>query len=251
MERHSFDIGCPFFRAVETKGAGRRSEHRIDNRWNFVGDTLLGLEGPFTGYAYCDKPTYFVSQEESVATQGNTFGTAHPNAAGHAAYAKMLLDAINLDEQTEPYNRVTVIIDALRIGHYDYTAGGSLPVDIYIGLQQFQNDDSYLGRFLGPGENKRLVVVPRTGDWVSVPADLGTFTLDIWAPTAPPRRATVIRLSITNIPEILHTFDDGYGAGPHVLEYNQVQYGLTGVKYHIVVASLQPLFFPTLPADRP
>lgn len=60
--------------------------------WNFVGP---GLTEPFRDFAYCDRPSMFVSYDDSYRLLGNKYGTAHPNAQGHRTYAAMLLAAVD------------------------------------------------------------------------------------------------------------------------------------------------------------
>ena len=77
---------------------------------------------PFRGHGYCsDKPPslgdpFFVEWKESLRTQGNKDGTAHPNRQGHNAWATKYLEAIAAPKPTPaPEFTVRVHLDTFRI----------------------------------------------------------------------------------------------------------------------------------------
>jgi hypothetical protein len=202
------------------------TEHRLDNRWNFVGGSTTGMEGPFEPFAYCDSPSWFVRFEDSWRTQGNELGTAHPNAAGHAHYASMLRSAVVPDQRKAPYRRVTIVIDALKVGQFDHSASLK-PLRVDMSMQQYQNDGDLV---------TRRVDVPRTGRWVPVPAATATFTLDVWPTPSSPRHPTRMSLYLTNIPALVHSAANGFGEGIYEVTYPVS--GLSGVRYHVIVDNL-------------
>jgi len=133
------------------------------------------LSAPFFYHAYCDSPFWFVSYERSWAAQGNKKGTAHPNAAGHAAYANLIRQAIVLDQPSTPYRQLTVTIHALKAA----PAAGSPPATVDLTMYEDQ---------AGYQAVTRRQNVPRNGQWTPVPAAAGTFLLDVYA--LPPHRGT-------------------------------------------------------------
>ena len=59
--------------------------------WVYVG----GIADRFAGHGYCTgKKRFFVTAEESLAVQGDTEGTLHPNRKGHAIIASALTTAL-------------------------------------------------------------------------------------------------------------------------------------------------------------
>ena len=65
---------------------------KTQDAWNYVGD----MTERFSGHAYCPREgSFFLSLEDSLRNQGNKEGTAHPNAAGHREFRKLLIQAIN------------------------------------------------------------------------------------------------------------------------------------------------------------
>jgi hypothetical protein len=83
-------------REIDKQGAALRAKiveatnafHQY--HWNFVGS----LNPVFRPHSYCASDTWFVTYEKSMTVQGNKLGTAHPNAAGHAAYANLIRHAL-------------------------------------------------------------------------------------------------------------------------------------------------------------
>jgi hypothetical protein len=74
-------------------------------RWNLVG----GLQQRFNGHAYCPAHSWFVSYEHSWRYQGNNNGTAHPNPAGHAAYASLIRQAMGWQITRGPSGSVSPV----------------------------------------------------------------------------------------------------------------------------------------------
>jgi hypothetical protein len=212
---------------IEIERAARR--HR-DQRWNWVEE----LTTPFEPHAYCaDWPgksgayagrtgnSWFTYYETSWAQQGNKKGTAHPNRAGHHAFARMLGRAVVPNQSLKPFRRVTVVIDALRW----IALGTGSPQTVEIHLLEFPRD------FTG---TTRTFSVPQTGEWTPVPAEVGTFKLPVFVTPASPRHATEVRLILSNIVPIHHTRADGYGAGQHELTHPNSP---LSVRYHVDVES--------------
>jgi hypothetical protein len=61
--------------------------------WTVVG----GLFEASTAHGYCASDPWLVRLQDTFLIQGDAFGTAHPNAAGHAAAADLLTDALRRD----------------------------------------------------------------------------------------------------------------------------------------------------------
>ena len=202
------------------------TKHRLTDRWNFVGGSITGMTGPFAPFAYCDSPSWFVSFEKSWSTQGNELGTAHPNAAGHAHYATMLKAAVVPDQVKDPYRRVTIIIDALKVGQFDL-GGSTGPLSVDMSLPQYQNDGVFLTRSFD---------VQRTGRWEPVPSATGTFTLEVWPTPSSPRHPTQLSLYLTNIPTIVQSAGNGFGEGIYEVTYPVA--ALSGVRYRVIVDNL-------------
>jgi hypothetical protein len=191
-----------------------------EDRWNFVSD----LDGPFFYHAYCDDPTWFTSYERSWATQGNKFGTAHPNATGHQQYANLLKQAVVPTQSQTAYRHLTLTITAVKLPAVGVNQTQTVEPDM--ALDQAGNS-SVLHQF----------TVPRNGQWTAIPAAEGTFTLDVFVAPASPRHATGLYMSINHILPIQLTRNDGYGAGSHEVTHPT---GSLAVRYTVVVESPTP-----------
>ena len=201
-------FGIDTAEAAEMSIWGTKLNHRITEetnryrsdayRWNQVAD----LTAPFFSHAYCDTGSWFTSYERSWETQGNKSGTAHPNAAGHIEYGKILRRAIVLQQGTTPYRRLTVTIDSIKAA-----TDSAIPVrNVSLTLWRDQSDHY---------PETRYVQVPNNGQWTAVPAATGTFTLDVFAAPASPRHAVSLYMSVDSILPIKGTRADGFGAGTH------------------------------------
>ncbi len=67
-------------------------EHAVGDRWR----RAASVAEAFRPHAYCDAQPWFVRYEASLGAQGDILGTAHPNALGHAHYARVLRQAMQL-----------------------------------------------------------------------------------------------------------------------------------------------------------
>jgi hypothetical protein len=175
--------------------------HRSDSdRWNVIGD----LADPFESHAYCDKDSWFTTYEQSWRTQGNEKGTAHPNAAGAIEYAKLLRQAMVLDQVAQPYRRLTITIKAVRVG------GPSIVTEFPVDMTLFQDQN-------GDASLTRRMYVPQNGQWTTVPPALGVFTLDVFPAPSSPRHAIALRMELADMFGIHYALGDGYGIGDHIL----------------------------------
>ncbi len=210
------------FLDTQINHAARR--HR-DQHWNYV----EGLTEPFDPHPYaCERGTntWFTTYEGSWAHQGNEKGTAHPNRAGHRAFARLLGRAVVPNQATTPFRQVTVVIDALR---WRASSDGS-PRTVEITMYEFPRD------FIG---TTRTVSIPQTGEWIPVPAGVGTFTIPLFLAPASPRHATQIYFSLSNILPIHHTVGDSYGVGSHEFAGRRL-----AVRYHVSAVDLAPPLSP-------
>jgi hypothetical protein len=191
-----------------------------DDRWNLVGD----LAGPFDSHRYCDRDSWFTKFEQSWAYQGNKNGTAHPNAAGHIAYANLLRQAMVPDQGSQPYRHLTITIKSVKV------ANGSHSVDrtIELTLYQGQGIDATLTRYLQ---------VPQDGQWHQVPPELGTFTLDVFPAPASPRHATALYMDFGHILGITGTRSNNFDAGSHTTIHPA---GSLAVSYTVTAARTSP-----------
>jgi len=70
----------------------RAADEHAGDRWRRV----PSVTKEFEPHAYCAAQRWFVSYEASLGMQGDILGTAHPNAGGHAAYARVLRQSVQL-----------------------------------------------------------------------------------------------------------------------------------------------------------
>lgn len=178
------------------------------DRWNMDGE----LTAAFESHHYCSgivpgQQSWFTMYESSWSTQGDEEGTAHPNAAGHAAYGEVLRRAIVMDQLDHPYRRLHIKIAAEMV---EKTARTPVIGPVLM-LQEYQNDEQFI---------TRQIVMKRTGNWESIPYEVGTFSLDVWPEPASPRHATQLWIVLNGISAgkgqilaIHHTIDDAYGSG--------------------------------------
>lgn len=179
-----------------------------DERWNGVGS----LTAVFKGRQYCSDEEYaprpvaswFTKYETSWSTQGNRLGTAHPNAAGHVAYGLALSRAIVMDQLTEPYRRMKISVDEIRV---DARFIGATTVDLI--MREYQADNHL---------QIRKVPVVRDGKWHAIPDEIGDFVLDVYPDPSSSRRATALFMGLSGIASLHHTLRDGYGQGEHTVE---------------------------------
>lgn len=209
---------------------GNRLNHHIESmarilggpkfRWNFVDS----LTREFLPHAYCDKPTWFTSLEESLAAQGDERGAAHPNASGHVAFSSILRRAVVRDQAASPYRRLKVTIDAVK-AKAD-SSGGDYKVAAT--LWKFQSDHQGV---------ERRFSTPRNGEWTAIPPDKGTFFLDIFRAPSSPRHAVELRMGFNRILPLHHSLSDAYGAGFHEIEHPT---RALSVRYTVVVETPSP-----------
>lgn len=174
---------------------------RMGYRWNFVDR----LEHDFLPHAYCATPSWFTSLETSLRTQGDAEGTAHPNAAGHIAFSKILHRMVVPEHVKSPYRTLKITIDEVK------AADGQGTLQMLASLTKFQNDRRGLNRYID---------VPRNGQWTSIPPDEGTFFLDVTRAPSPPRHATDLWMNFGHTLAVHHGLSDAYGAGPHEVPHN-------------------------------
>jgi hypothetical protein len=189
-------------------------------RWNYIGPLAL----TFHSRAYCNRRSWFTSLEGSLATQGDVEGTAHPNAAGHVAYGKLISRAMVPNQAGQAYRQLTVTIEAVKAS----ALSGATAFRVDPVLWEYQNDRSGLTRRLS---------VPRNGEWTPVPASVGTFDLAVFVAPASPRHAIELRIGLGKILPIHHTYSDGFGVGSHVITHPA---GLLAVRYRVVARALGP-----------
>lgn len=88
----NFDMDISPQDAKDLKGAAEKLNQKIRDlarihNWVYVGEIAKG----FAGHGYCmGKDSFFISAEGSIVVQGDTEGTMHPNAKGHAVIAEKL-----------------------------------------------------------------------------------------------------------------------------------------------------------------
>jgi lysophospholipase L1-like esterase len=70
--------------------------------------TPVAVTDAFRGHGYCADDTWFRLWGESLATQEDDRGTAHPNGAGHRAVAELVTPRVNLDAVAPPVQRLEV-----------------------------------------------------------------------------------------------------------------------------------------------
>lgn len=87
-EGQEMDIQGKALNAQITQATDAFSEYH----WNFVGP----LSARFQSHEYCAGNPWFRTLEQSLTAQGDLNGTAHPNAAGHLAYAVLIRKAVVL-----------------------------------------------------------------------------------------------------------------------------------------------------------
>jgi hypothetical protein len=61
--------------------------------WTFLG----GIFAASTPHGYCAADPWLVRLPESFRTQGDVFGTVHPNRSGHDAHAELIAAALTAD----------------------------------------------------------------------------------------------------------------------------------------------------------
>jgi hypothetical protein len=189
------------------------------DHWNLV--TFVNTA--FDSHAYCAKDPWFTTYEQSWAHQGNEKGTAHPNAAGHIAYANLLRRAIAPDQGRQPYRHLTITIEAVKVSKGDSTFDRTVEITLF----QDQGIDATLTRYLK---------VPQDGQWHQVPPDQGTFTVDVFLAPASPRHATTLAMEIGHILPITGTISNDYETGTHTTDHPA---GSLSVRYTVTAQSPQ------------
>lgn len=257
--------------AERIQGLGRRLNREIRKAaeahgWNYVG----GMTEAFRGRAYCDDPSYFVGLTESIKVQGPVHGALHPNGKGHRLYKDLLLDAINLGNQSpHPRKRVTLTFKQVKVGsevkevpdgdgtNLDLPKGpvkdlppGHFPDDFddidapnSKSRPQAQPDLQPTVRFyVYEYQNDRPEVhrfrVPTFGKYVDLPSDEFTYTLNMYSDPAPPSHPVAMRLYLlSNGAQVngYHGAENNYGEGTHELVH---QTGKLSVMYTIHVEDL-------------
>jgi hypothetical protein len=187
-------------------------------RWNRVPD----LAGPFQPHAYCDNPTWFTSLEQSMATQGDLYGTAHPNAKGHVEYATLLRSVIVPNQASQPTSRVTVTLEEMKAA-----PGGTGTFNVDAVFWDSQDSHSVT----------RQISVPRNGQWTPVPPELGAFTYDMYVAPSSPRHATAVSVTLDSILPFHYGRNENYGVGEHELTHPT---GVLAVRYRITSVPVGP-----------
>jgi lysophospholipase L1-like esterase len=88
----NFDMDISPQDAKDLRAAAGRLNQKIKDmakkhRWVYVS----GIADEFAGHGYCmDRESFFVTAELSLATQGDTEGTMHPNGRGHGVIARQV-----------------------------------------------------------------------------------------------------------------------------------------------------------------
>ena len=72
------------------------------------GWTSVAVTDAFRRHGYCASDRWFRTWEESLATQEDVSGTAHPNGAGHQAVAELVTPRVTLDALAPPLQRLEV-----------------------------------------------------------------------------------------------------------------------------------------------
>jgi GDSL-like Lipase/Acylhydrolase family len=193
-----------------------RTFRRAPYNWN-----ELDLDDvPFGSHAYCSKTPWFVKYDQSWEQQGDKKGTAHPNALGAQAWAAQIRRLVVPDQIEQPYRRLTITINALKLPAVTGVPPASVPVTLY----EYQNDLVGLTHYIS---------VPRNGQWKAVLPSQGTFYLDVYPAPSSPRHATSLYISLDYILPIIGTLNNGYAAGHHVLEHPA---GKLSVDYTVTLA---------------
>jgi hypothetical protein len=204
----------------------------VANGWNWV----PGMSNAFAGHDYCASDPYLVSLEASLLRQGTIFGAVHPNTIGHAKLANLLLDAIVFRPQL-PHWHARLVVQDVRVEpdfhgptlrRADQTGPGAEetgqppppppPSDRYsfdFELRTIPNWPAGIGhRFTIPKTS--------TGQWIKVPAELGTFEVDLYDPPRPPRYPTSVDFLTYGPGGTLpgyYTAAQSYGSGCHELSH--------------------------------
>ena len=194
--------------------------------WNYVPE----MSAAFAGHEYCADDRFLVRLEESFIGQGNVDGTVHPNRAGHRRLGAILRDAIVFRPQF-PHWRARLVVEGVRVDEsfedvrrraaVEPQADDSgepkpppAPSDSYafdFGLQEIPD---------WPVRTTRRFTFPKAekGEWVAVPAEIGSFELDLYDAPRPPRYATMIDF-LTYGPSGTvggaHEQEQGFGEGCH------------------------------------
>lgn len=187
------------------------------DRWN-----LVDLDIPFAPHGYCDNVSWFVKHMESLVHQGDEKGTAHPNAAGTQAYANILKNAVALDQVPTPYRHLIVTINAIKV---PTVLGVTRPSSIGITMFEYQNDLNGV---------QKTFSIPRTGQWVPIPAGTATFSLDVYPSPSSPRHATGLYMSFAGVLGVQGTLSNSYNAGRHTVTHPHPTL-LTAVDYTVTV----------------
>ena len=72
------------------------------------GWTSVAVTDTFRRHGYCASDRWFRTWEESLATQEDVSGTAHPNGTGHQAVAELVTPRVTLDALAPPLQRLEV-----------------------------------------------------------------------------------------------------------------------------------------------
>ena len=168
--------------------------------WNWV----PGMSNAFAGHDYCAAEPYLVSIERSMVQQGTYFGAVHPTRTGHVALANLLLDSIRF-RPSLPHWRARVVVQSVRVepgvqntlrraeqGPGRDETGELPPPPPPSDKYGFDFSVRTIGNWpFGVG---RRFTFPKTsaGQWITVPAELGAFELDVYDAPRPPRYPTSI-----------------------------------------------------------
>jgi hypothetical protein len=199
--------------------------------WNWV----PGMTDAFAGHSYCTDDPYLVHLESSLVQQGTIHGAVHPTRAGHASLANLLLRSIVFRPDL-PHWRARLVVEAVRVSA-DLRSVGAAPEppvqdpgDTDEPPHDPPADDEWAFDFsvrtVGnwPWGVGHRFTVPKTStdEWIAVPAELGTFELDVYDPPRAPRHPTFVDF-LTYGPHgtlgVGYTFAENFGAGCHELTH--------------------------------
>ena len=195
--------------------------------WNWV----PGMTDAFDGHDYCASDPYLVHLEPSLFEQGTIDGAVHPTRSGHAAFANLLLTAAMFRPEL-PYWRARLVVEQVRVEHDFHgvplereeqdpgpaETGEPIPPPPPSDRYAFDLSVRTIGNWPAGRGNRFTIPKSRAGEWIAVPAGLGSFELDVNDPPRPPRHPTSVDFLAYGPSGTLgadHTYAQGFGAGCH------------------------------------
>jgi hypothetical protein len=164
--------------------------------WNWV----PGMTQAFTGHDYCADDHLLVRLETSLLEQGTIDGAVHPTRAGQAALGNLLLGSVVFRPRF-PHWRAKLVVEQVRVTGSSLRREAGSPTDDDTGQpppppppsDRYAFDFSV--RTIANWAAPRLrFTIPSTstGQWIAVPAEAGTFELDVYDAPRPPRHPTSV-----------------------------------------------------------